>query len=66
MKRNLYRLVEVGVPITSPTHKAQLQQWLHLHVQDNTKMVTLGPELKNVHVPGDNTSPMRVHKAIYR
>ena len=66
MQRNLYRRVEVGVPIISPTHKAQLQHWLRLHVQDNTKGMALDAGLEIVHLPGGGTSAVRAQEAIYR
>ena len=65
MQRNLHRRVEVGVPITNAVHRAQLQQWLQLQLQDTAKAVTLSSRLENKH-PARSGSSVRAQEASYQ
>jgi polyphosphate kinase len=65
MQRNLHRRVEVGVPITNAVHRAQLQQWLQLQLQDTAKAVTLSSRLENKH-PARSGASVRAQEASYQ
>lgn len=50
MERNLYRRIEVVVPIYNDQLRTEIKACLRFQLTDNTKLVTIGSEMENIKV----------------
>ena len=59
MVRNIDHRIEAAVPIQDPVIKAELQDIIHIQLQDNIKARVLDSDLLNNYVPSGSKKRLR-------
>ncbi len=66
MRRNLYRRIEVGVPVYDTRLQAQLKEMLTHQIEERTRAVTLDEDLRNVRYPHGSSTAHDAQETTYR
>ena len=65
MRRNLYRRIEVVVPVLDKNLKRQLIDMLHIQLTDNRKACRVDNQLRNIFKSGADENVIRSQYAFY-